>query len=157
MEPSIVRVRELALLPPGQLADLVAESERAGLRFVRRLQDDWHSGANRFDRPGEALFAASDEVRLLGVCGLNVDPYSPSSRVGRVRHVYVSAAHRNQGIGSRLVREVIVAARHSFDRLRLRTNDPPAARFYERLGFLRCAADSSATHELDLANAATFR
>jgi GNAT superfamily N-acetyltransferase len=144
-------VRELASLPPGQLADLVAESERAGLQFVRRLQDDWHSGANRFDRPGEALFAAIDEVRLLGVCGLNVDPYSLSPRVGRVRHLYVSVAHRRQGIGSLLVREVVAAARHSFDRLRLRTNDPHAARFYEQLGFLRCEADSSATHELDLA------
>jgi GNAT superfamily N-acetyltransferase len=149
--PSIVRVRELASLSPGQLADLVAESERGGLCFVRRLQDDWHSGANRFDQFGEAFFTAIDEARLLGVCGLNVDPYSPSPRVGRVRHLYVSAAHRHQGIGSRLVHEVIVAARHSFDRLRLRTNDPHAARFYERLGFLRCEADSSATHELDLA------
>jgi GNAT superfamily N-acetyltransferase len=74
-----------------------------------------------------------------------------SSRVGRVRHVYVSAASRNQGIGSLLVREVIGAARHSFDRLRLRTNDPHAARFYEQLGFLRYEDDLSATHELDLA------
>jgi GNAT superfamily N-acetyltransferase len=129
----------------------VAESEQGGLQFVRRLQDDWRSGANRFDRPGEALFAAIDEVRLLGVCGLNVDPYSPSPRVGRVRHLYVSVAHRRQRIGSRLVHEVIAAARHSFDRLRLRTNDPHAARFYEQLGFLRYEADSSATHELDLA------
>jgi len=151
VEPSIVRVRELASLLPGQLADLVAESEQAGLQFVRRLQDDWHSGANRFDRLGEAFFAASDEVRLVGVCGLNVDPYLPSPRVGRVRHLYVSVDRRRQGIGSRLVREVIIAARHSFDRLRLRTNDPHAARFYEQLGFLRCEADSSATHEINLA------
>jgi len=71
--------------------------------------------------------------------------------VGRVRHLYVSAAHRKQGIGSCLVREVIVAARHSFDCLRLRTNDPHAARFYERLGFLRCETHSFATHELNLA------
>jgi len=151
VEPSIVQVRELSSLPSGQLAELVAESERAGLRFVRRLQDDWHSGANRFDWPGEALFAAIDEVRLVGVCGLNVDPYSPSPRVGRVRHLYVSVVDRRQGIGSRLVREVIVAARDSFDRLRLRTNDPLAARFYEQLGFVRCEADLSATHERDLA------
>jgi GNAT superfamily N-acetyltransferase len=136
--------------PPDQLADLVAESEQAGLRFVRRLECDWHSGANRFDRPGEALFAAMLAQRTLGVCGLNVDPYSPWPRVGRVRHLYVSAAHRNQGLGSSLVREVIAAARDSFDRLRLRTNDPLAAQFYERRGFRRCETDPAATHELEL-------
>jgi len=39
-----------------------AESERAGYGFVRRLADEWASGANRFGRPGEALFAA----RMMG-------------------------------------------------------------------------------------------
>jgi len=80
VESRIVRIRDLSSLPSGQLADLMAESEQAGLYFVRRLQDDWRSGANQFDRPGETLFVAIDETRLLGICGLNVDPYSPSPR-----------------------------------------------------------------------------
>jgi GNAT superfamily N-acetyltransferase len=150
VEPSIVRIREISSPPPDQLADLVAESEQAGLRFVRRLECEWHSGANRFDRPGEALFAAILVQRTVGLCGLNVDPYSPSPRVGRLRHLYVLAAHRNQGVGSCLVREVIAAARTSFDRLRLRTNDPLAAQFYERRGFRRCDTDPTATHDLVL-------
>jgi hypothetical protein len=49
-----------------------------------------------------------------------------------------------------LVLEVICAAQEAFDRLRLRTNDPLAARFYERLGFRRCETDPTATHERDL-------
>ena len=35
------------------LADLVAESERDGWRFLRRLCDEWTGGVNRFDQPGE--------------------------------------------------------------------------------------------------------
>jgi ribosomal protein S18 acetylase RimI-like enzyme len=147
MKPRIVRVRELR---PDQIGELVTESEQAGPRLVRRLADDWASGSNRFERPGEALFAAVRAHRVVGVGGLNIDPYSALPRVGRVRHLYVLIASRNQGIGSRLVGDVIAAARGPFDRLHLRTNDPLAARFYERLGFRPCEPDPSATHELDL-------
>jgi hypothetical protein len=42
------------------------------------------------------------------------------------------------------------AATNGFDRLRLRTNNPLAARLYENLGFQRCKGDPSATHEREL-------
>jgi ribosomal protein S18 acetylase RimI-like enzyme len=116
---------------------LVADSERDGQRFVRRLVEEWASGRNRFDRPHEALFAALVEGRLIGVCGLNVDPHVTQPAVGRVRHLYVMASHRRLGVGRRLVEEVIRAAGGRFDTLRLRTHNPAAARLYEALGFRR--------------------
>ncbi|PYM80776.1 MAG: GNAT family N-acetyltransferase, partial [Candidatus Rokuibacteriota bacterium] len=64
---SIDRISDLEA---GQVAALVAESEAQGLRFVRRLAEEWASGANRFDRPGEALFVARDDRRVVGVGGL---------------------------------------------------------------------------------------
>ena len=143
---SIERVNELA---PGCLEALLAESEQAGSLIVRRLVDEWASGANRFDRSGEALFAARIEGRLVGVCGLNVDPYSAEPRLGRVRHLYVLSAYRRRGIGRQLVAEVIAAARGRFDHLRLSTGNPVAARFYERLGF-RSAEAAHCTHTLDV-------
>src|SRR5262249_41338641 len=82
---------------------MVAESERAGYRFVRRLADEWADGANRFDRPGEVLFAAWMEGRLIGACGLNVDPYTRAPGVGRGRHLYVLTDYRRSGVGRRLV------------------------------------------------------
>jgi hypothetical protein len=66
---AIVRLQHL---PPG-LAEVVAESESAGFRFLRQMVDEWASGANRFALPGEALFAAASGPRVVGVCGLNVD------------------------------------------------------------------------------------
>jgi hypothetical protein len=45
-------------LPPDRLAELAAESVREGLAFLSRLSEDRDRGENRFDRPGEALFAA---------------------------------------------------------------------------------------------------
>jgi GNAT superfamily N-acetyltransferase len=147
MTPSIDRVHEL---PADGLAELVADSERSGCRFVRRLLDEWAAGVNRFDRPGEALFAAVADGRVVGVCGLNVDPYAASPRVGRVRRLYVLSSRRRAGVGRRLVAEVVAAARGVFDRLRLRTENPEAARFYERLGFRPCVGQDDCTHLLEL-------
>jgi ribosomal protein S18 acetylase RimI-like enzyme len=136
--------------PTDRLATLVAESERQGFRFVRRLVEEWESGANRFDRPGEALFVARVGDDVVGVCGLNVDPYAGDSTIGRVRHLYVLVPHRRSGIGEQLVADVLEAARGRFERLRLRTTNAIAARLYERLGFRRTAAARDRTHELDV-------
>ena len=114
---------------------MVAESERQGFRFVRRLVEEWSSGANRFDRPGEVLFAARAGDDLVGVCGLNVDPYAGDPRIGRVRHLYVLVPYRRAGVGEQLVADVIDSARGRFARLHLRTTGAAAARLYERLGF----------------------
>ena len=135
-------------LPSDALGALIAESEQAGLGFVRRLVDEWASSANRFDHPGEALFAAVLDGRVIGVCGLNVDPYAGAPRVGRVRHLYVLTAHRRLGVGRQLVGAVIEAARNQFAELRLRTASPAAAALYERLGFSRCTDVTASTHQL---------
>ncbi len=128
-------IDRLSDLASGDVAELLSDSERLESRIVRRLVDEWGNGANRFDRPGEALFGARGAGRLLGVCGLNVDPYAGDDRVGRVRHLYVLSESRRQGVGQRLVQRVIQAARGRFDDLRLHTSNPEAARLYEALGF----------------------
>jgi GNAT superfamily N-acetyltransferase len=145
-----VSVNRLHDLPPDRLADLVAESEKAGFRFLRRLVEDWESGANRYAQPGEALFAAVLGDRIVGVCGLNCDPYRCDGRTGRVRHLYVAVAFRRRGIGRSLVAIVVRTARDAFEQLRLRTDSEPAARFYEVLGFRRCDGEADCTHTLDL-------
>ncbi len=144
---SIERISDLTA---GQVAALVAESEAQGSRFVRRLAEDWASGANRFDRPGEALFVARDEERIVGVGGLNIDPYTTEPTVGRVRHLYVLTAYRRLGIGRRIVEEIIEAARGRFERLRLSTSNPEAARLYERLGFHPRADIAHCTHAMEM-------
>jgi len=140
--------------PAGTLDDLLVESEREGSRFVRRLSDEWATGTNRFDRPGEALFAARLGDRLIGVCGLNVDPYAAAANVGRVRRLYVLSAHRRLGAGRQLVLAVLEAARGRFDVLHLRTTNPVAAQLYESLGFRPSSATADYTHALELGSPA---
>lgn len=129
-----VLIERLSDLPSDCFAALVVESEQAGWRCVRRLVEEWANGANRFDRPGEALFAALLGGGVIGVCGLNVDPYAAAQCVGGVRHLYVLSAYRRLGIGRQLVGAVIEAASSRFDKLRVRTGNPAAAQLYERLG-----------------------
>ena len=143
-------IERLSGEPADRLGALVAESERQGFRFVRRLVDEWRSGANRFDRPGEVLFAARAGDDVIGVCGLNIDPHADDPRIGRVRHLYVLGAHRHAGVGEHLVADVIEAARGRFARLHLRTTSAAAARLYERLGF-RPKPGRHHSHVLELA------
>jgi GNAT superfamily N-acetyltransferase len=158
MSPEAGRSGDLAFavdrvsdLPSDALAPLIAESEREGWRFVRRLADEWAYGTNRFDRPGEALFVARVDGSIIGICGLNADPYAADETTGRVRRLYVLRAYRGKGIGSQLVRAVLAAAIGRFQRLRVRTDSLEAGELYQRLGFQRVSGVADCTHTLQLA------
>src|SRR3989442_14601174 len=101
------------------------------------------------------FFQAEDGIRdadVTGVqtCALPIYPYAAQPSVGRLRHLYVLSAHRRLGIGEQLVTRVIETARGRFERLRLSTSNPEAARLYERLGFRPRADGAHCTHSLDM-------
>jgi len=114
-----------------------------------RLVTDWSSGANTFNRPGECFMGAFAAERLVGVGGLNIDPYLDRADAGRLRHVYVLGDWRRRGIGRMLVNRLLAEARRSFAEVRLRTDTDDAAGFYMRCGF-RPADDAGASHTLTL-------
>jgi adenylate kinase family enzyme/GNAT superfamily N-acetyltransferase len=128
-----------------RLAPLNEQAIREGFQFVARLVNDWASGSNTFSEPGERLVGAFRDDELLGICGLNRDPYAAQSGVGRLRHLYVKKAERQRGIGFALVGNFLEEARGIFRIIRLRTDTPEAAIFYERLGFRR-TLEENATH-----------
>ena len=115
--------------------------------MVQVLKENWRCGANRFVLPGEALFEARVQDRLAGLCGLNRDPYLRDGGTGRVRHLYVLPESRSHGVGRSLVENVVHHAHSEFSRLRLRTDSPEAARFYEAIGFSP-VVETEGTHEL---------
>ena len=132
-----------------ELDALVAEADAEGHMFMRRLRDAWASGENRFDRPGETLLTARIDGRLVGICGLNIDPFAQAENVGRLRHLYVARDARRLEIGGTLVRHILAAARAHFSVVRLRTDSADAAAFYARLGF-QLTDQPDATHVLSL-------
>jgi GNAT superfamily N-acetyltransferase len=125
--------------------DLAETAAGEGHVFVERMRSEWNVGVNRFDRPGESVFVARVDGAIVGVCGLNIDPFLDDPAVGRLRHLYVDPDHRRAGIGRSLVDECRRAALQHFDVVRLRTFNPAADAFYRAVGFTR-VQDETATH-----------
>jgi GNAT superfamily N-acetyltransferase len=125
--------------------DMAAEAASEGFRFVDRLTREWRTGENTFSGPGERLVLARVAGMAAGVCGCNSDASAPGDRTGRLRHLYVRPQLRRLGVGRALVGDLLVAARPSSLRVRLRTDTPEADQFYRALGFVPCA-QSNATH-----------
>lgn len=139
---NVARIRTL----PKDIENLTEPAHREGYRFMRRLIDEFESGANTFTHPGEALFEIRILGKLVGIAGLNVDPYAADGAVGRVRRMYVHPDHRNHGIGTTLIETIEKHARGSFDLLRLRTDSAAASRFYAGLGFIPLQGVAEASH-----------
>src|SRR5262249_34582920 len=130
-----------------QFVALVEESRLEGYWMLVRLLDGWTNGSNRFRRRGETMLAAWSGTVLAGVRGLHLDPYVDSRREGRVRHVYVGAGHRRQGVGRLLLEAIIARARQHFPVLNVRAPAESFA-FYEALGFRPVENDEFLTHRM---------
>jgi GNAT superfamily N-acetyltransferase len=128
---------------------LRAAAASEGFGFIDRLIDDWQTGLNRFDRPGERFFGSFQEDRLLAVCGLNRDPYVDQDGVGRLRHLYVLRAVRRRGVATALVKRALSEAAGFFRFVRLQTDNQEAAELYAKLGFAH-VIDETASHVIAL-------
>jgi GNAT superfamily N-acetyltransferase len=134
---------------PEDISTLLAVSRGEGHNLVERLVDEW-DGSNRFDRPGEIALEARFGPRLVGVGGLNRDPYVDDPGVGRIRHLYVTPDVRGMGVGRALVIALVDHARESFERVRLRAGASDARGFYLRLGFEETPDEEDSTHQIRL-------
>jgi predicted GNAT family acetyltransferase len=143
----MITIHPIQLPVPG-MEQLQVEALQEGVLFIERLWEEWQNGMNRFAAPGEKLYGCMDQAVLVAIGGLNQDPFDCRRGVGRIRRVYVRPAWRNKGIGEALVHTLVENARTSFTTLHLRTENPTAARLYERVGFSRRLA-LNATHVLD--------
>jgi len=145
MQPLLL-IEEITPAEPGFIA-LQAESVAQHFNMLRRLEENWERGENRFNAPGEKLLGAFIGGRLVGICGLNRDPFSPHPRAGRIRHLYISEAWRGNHIGQQLLNAVIANSSVCFNFLN--TNAPQKAfRFYEQAGFQPVNDENGVTHRL---------
>ena len=134
-----------------ELEQLVDTAIAEGHTFVTKTEDEWVSGDNRFDKPGEGFFIARAAGTVVGTCGLNIDPFTKDRSIGRLRHLYVHPDHRGDGVGRRLVEACLDLAHDSFSRVRVRTFNPEAAAFYLSVGLVRLS-EADATHGIALSD-----
>ena len=144
-------IRQVDALPI-EIDTLASAADAEGLGMVAQLVTDFVGGVNRFDETGEALWVADAHHRLIGVCGLNQDPFArPEERAGRVRRLYVTPAWRKKGAGSQLADAVANHARQHFAVLTAFTDDPRAQAFYRGRGFEAVVGVSKRSFQLSLA------
>ena len=142
-------IARLTTLDPIQIKPLMEASQREGFRFLTRLCEEWASGTNRFEQPGEALFGVSDGGGLLGVGGIN----HQNESTGRLRRFYILPSHRRRGLGHRLLHHILSHAAEHFRWVVLRTDTDAADRFYRACGFTRIQDSGHATHRIELVRA----
>ena len=142
-------VKEIKCLEINFLKILAIEAHTEGHNFVQKTIDEWNNGQNNFSQDGEFFFGAFFKGNCIGIGGLNIDPYSADRRIGRVRHLYVSKAHRKKGVGKMILRKIINSSRNTFDKLRLYTENPIASSFYVNNGFTKSSA-KNVSHQIEV-------
>jgi GNAT superfamily N-acetyltransferase len=123
---------------PADFKAMRREARAEGYQFLDRLANDWASGAVRFDRPGEVLFAAYSEGVLAAIGGITIDPTVPEAL--RMRRFYVRPTFRRTGIGREIALALLEGA---LQRVRVVTLNAAvkSTPFWENLGFVPQARD----------------
>ena len=146
----MIAISRVGSLPP-DLSNLLDAATDESMRMVSRLAIEYESGVNSFDGPGEGLWEARSAARLIGICGLNVDPFTTANeRCGRVRRLYVLPEWRRRGVASALLEALGAHAAGHFDKLTAFTVDPGVVRFYLARGFRPVTGMTKRSVERDL-------
>jgi ribosomal protein S18 acetylase RimI-like enzyme len=142
-------IRPLSAVDLPAVRELAREADAEGFRFVWRFVASLEQQRVALDAAEEFFLAAVENGHVVGLGGVTPDPYSADPTTGRLRHLYISPGLRRRGIGRALIVALETRATLRYQRLRLRTDTPDAARFYERLGYT-LSVEPGATHAREL-------
>jgi ribosomal protein S18 acetylase RimI-like enzyme len=95
---------------------------------------------------GRAAFGAFHGAEIVGVAGLLIREGSKEAHKALLVGMYVRPGARNAGVGRRLVETIIEFARPRVELIQLAvvSDNGPARRLYERLGFLEYGLENKA-------------
>jgi GNAT superfamily N-acetyltransferase len=138
----MIRLDRITTALPAGLDALQAEARASGHSMLDTLEREWQTGETRFDRPGEALYAAYVDSVLAGIGGLTLEPAVPGAL--RMRRFYVCRCFRRTGVARALAGALLDA-----DAGRMVTANAAAGSepFWEALGFIPDRRDGH-THVL---------
>jgi GNAT superfamily N-acetyltransferase len=123
---------------PIQIKELAKQAQKEGLPLIDRLIEEYESGKNRFNQPGEFLLLAYEDDKLIACGGLNQqwNENEIDARIGRVRRFYVLPKYRKHGVGKLLLQHLEKQARANFSALCLSTDTKSAANFYQKQNYV---------------------
>ena len=127
----MIRLERVTDALPRGLDAMQAEARAENHKNLDTLTREWETGATRFDRPGEALYAAYVDGELAGIGGITLEAAIPGAL--RMRRFYVYRRFRRSGVARALARAVLEA--HA-DRTITTNAAAGSEAFWEALGFV---------------------
>ena len=123
---------------PESIVELEIEANKESFIAISKMIEEFKSGKNRFDQPGEFLLTAYDQGKLIACGGLNQqwNENDVETRIGRVRRFYVLPEYRKHGVGKQLLQYLEKKAIENFSALCLHTETHPAANFYQKMNYV---------------------
>jgi len=100
-------IKRISDIHSAGLDEILTESKSLGYGMIERLIFEWESGANDFRKENEAFFAYERGGKVLGVGGINEEPYLHIKHYGRMRHLYVLKEWRRNRVGTEIVKATI--------------------------------------------------
>ncbi|MED2788362.1 GNAT family N-acetyltransferase [Bacillus thuringiensis] len=146
MDLKDIHIQQIENLMGYEFSHLVQDSEEEGFNFLIRLISEYKNEINTFNKTGECLYGIFQGDMLIGVGGLNEDPYTKDNKIGRLRRFYISKDFRRIGLGNLLLNQLLCHAEKYFEVIVLHADTKEGDAFYTANGFLKEGLYKGSSH-----------
>ncbi|MES9691739.1 N-acetyltransferase [Bacillus toyonensis] len=145
-----IHIQQIENLMKYEISHLVQDSKEGGFNFLIKLINEYENKINVFNKTGECLYGIFQGEKLIGIGGLNEDPYTENNKIGRVRRFYIATEYRRKGLGRLLLVRILSDAKKYFNIVVLNTDTEQGDKFYTSGGFVKGKKYVGASHYLNL-------
>ncbi|MGG0262477.1 GNAT family N-acetyltransferase [Bacillus mycoides] len=135
-----IQIKQIGDLLKYEVNHLVQESKEEGFNFLIKLINEYESKRNTFSKTGECLYGIFRGDTLIGIGGLNQDPYTKDNKIGRLRRFYIAKDYRRKLSDAKIYFTIVV----------LHTDTEQGDKFYTSSGFAKGKMYVGTSHYLNL-------
>ncbi|WP_139371936.1 GNAT family N-acetyltransferase [Bacillus anthracis] len=141
-----MHIQQIENLMKYEFKYLVQESKEEGFKFPKKLINEYENELNTFNKSGECLYGIFQGEKLIGIGGLNADPYTENNKIGRLRRFYIAKDYRRIGLGKLLLNKLLSHAEKYFKVVVLHTDTKQGDVFYTANGFVKREVYKRSSH-----------
>lgn len=146
MDLKNMHIQQIENLMKYEFKYLVQESKEEGVKFLKKLINEYENELNTFNKSGECLYGIFQGEKLIGIGGLNADPYTENNKIGRLRRFYIAKDYRRIGLGKLLLNKLLSHAEKYFKVVVLHTDTKQGDVFYTANGFVKREVYKRSSH-----------
>ncbi|OTX33191.1 GNAT family N-acetyltransferase [Bacillus thuringiensis serovar brasilensis] len=146
MDLKDMHIQQIENLMKYEFKYLVQESKEEGFKFLKKLINEYENELNTFNKSGECLYGIFQGEKLIGIGGLNADPYTENNKIGRLRRFYIAKDYRRIGLGKLLLNKLLSHAEKYFKVVVLHTDTKQGDVFYTANGFVNREVYKRSSH-----------